>query len=437
MKFIRDTFSTFTTQIITVVLGLITSVIVARTLGPTNLGIFSLILLTFSLLSSFGSLGINLSNVYYGGKKEYEWDKLASNSFIVAFSIGAILLVLFFIFYFLEPSFLKSVQFVFILIAAIILPFNILQSYFQNILLGQHKITEYNSVYIINSSLYLALILIVLFFNGNLPGVLIAWSLANLLAAIIPVIFVYKHTGFKLHFRSDIFKRTTKFGLKGYLGNMIQFFNYRIDMYLISFLLLNYANVGYYSIAVALAESLWYLPGAVGTMVFARTPGLTDEERNRSTPKICRNTLFITLVFAIILFIAGKYVILFLYGSKYLPALEPLWALLPGIVALSICKVLSNEIAGRGKPMINTYAAAISLAVNVPLNFILIPQIGIVGSALASTISYTVTTIVVLASFLKLSKSSLSETLILKDQDIKVYKTLILNVIKSLKIRNT
>ena len=62
----------------------------------------------------------------------------------------------------------------------------------------------------------------------------------------------------------------------------------------------------------------------VGIILFARIPALRDENRNQCTPRICRNTLFITIVLSIILFATGKYNILFLYGSRYLTALEPL-----------------------------------------------------------------------------------------------------------------
>lgn len=428
MRFIKNTLLTFSTQLISVFLGVITSVILARTLGPTNLGIYSLLLTTFSLIGSIGSLGISIANTYYGVKGEYKWNEIASNSIIAALIMGIILIVFFLSLYFLGLSFLNNINFTVILISSIAIPSALSMGYFQNILLGQRKIKQYNAINIVQSILYMSFIVIVLYFNGSLSGVIVSWTAAYLLTAIIPIILVYKSIPFKLHLNLNLFKKSITFGLKGYLGNLIQFLNYRIDMYLINFILLNSASVGYYSISVGLAESLWYLPGAVGTLVFARTPGLTNEERNRTTPQICRNTLFITIIFSIILVITGKYIISILYGSRYLDALTPLLVLIPGVIALSIAKVLSNEIAGRGKPIINTYIAIISIAVNVPLNLILIPKIGIVGSALASSISYTITTIVVLSTFLKLSKSSLNETLILKKQDIEIYKTLLLKV---------
>ena len=435
MKFIKDTLLTFSVQLTAVILGIIISVILARTLGPEKVGIYSIIILIFTLLGTFGNLGINISNTYFGVKKEYTWSEIASNSLISAFLFGIIILAALLIFYYFNPLLFKNLDPRLLVIASITIPFIILMPYFQNILLGQNRIEEYNLTNITQSIIYLSLIIILLLVvHEDLWAVIISWTASFVIASIIPIILVYRSTKFKLHFNLNLFNKSVKFGLQSYLGNVIQFFNYRIDMFLIG-VLLNFASVGYYSISVGLAESLWYLPGAVGTMVFARTPVLSDEDRNKSTPRICRNTLFITMILAIILFFTGKYIILILFGSQYLPALEPLWALIPGIIALSICKVLSNEITGRGKPLIVTHAAIISVIMNIPLNILFIPHIGIIGSALASSISYTAAALIVLASFIKISKSTISETLIIKKQDIEIYNGFLLITREFIQIR--
>ena len=173
----------------------------------------------------------------------------------------------------------------------------------------------------------------------------LAWAAASVVPAIFSLFLVRRTTPVRWGFYPSLFKDSVKFGIKGYLGNVIQLLNYRLDMFLVAFFM-SVTFVGYYSVTVALSEALWYFPSAVGTIMFARTPGLTAEEANISTPRICRNTLFITILAAITLFALGSYIIMLFFGSIFLPALEPLWILLPGIVALSVCKVLSNEIAG-------------------------------------------------------------------------------------------
>ena len=119
-----------------------------------------------------------------------------------------------------------------------------------------------------------------------------------------------------------------------------------------------------------------------------------------------------------------KDVILLLYGSEFLPSVRPLWILLPGIVSLSVYKVLGNEIAGRGKPVINSIALGVSLVVNFFLNWLLIPRWGISGAAFASTVSYTVTAVMTLVVFTKMSGNSWFDTIVVKGEDLKIYMKL-------------
>ncbi len=435
MKFVKNTLLTFSTQIIVVILSLIISIILARTLGPANIGIYSMIMLICTLLGTFGNLGINISNTYYGIKKRYNWEEITSNSLIFAFVMGIALGTGFIAYYiYFNPVFLRGIDPKLIIIASTALPFIILIPCFQFILLGQNRIKEYNLVSIIQNSLFLALILFsILIMKGNLQEVIISWLTAFIIAGILSVHLVSTVTKIKLQFNLLLFKKSIKFGVKGYLGNIIQFFNYRIDLFLIT-ILLNLTFVGYYSIAVSIAESLLFLPAAISTILFARTTEVSEKNSNKSTPIVCRNTIFITILAALFTLAVGKPVIVILFGSKFLPSWEPLLALLPGIISLSVCKVLSSDLTGRGKPIISTYISTISLAINIPLNLLLIPKLGITGSSIASTLSYTISAIFVLFSFVRLSKTNIKDVTILKKEDLKLYVhflTLFKNKLKS------
>lgn len=435
MRFIKDTLITFSTHIITVILGIAAAIVIARVLGPEGKGAYALIILIPALLVLLGNLGIGIANVYFGGSQKHEWTKLASNSLVSALGLGVLLTVGFLAYFFiLEPSFLKEVEPRCLVLATLVVPFSLLTMYFSFILLGQNRIKEYNLVHLAQGGASVVLILFLLLaLKGGVFSVILAWAIAVLVAAILSILLVRRTTNIKWSFHRQLFRDSVKFGIKGYLGNAIQFLNYRLDMLLLA-LFMNITFVGYYSVSVAMAEALWYFPGTVGTVIFARTPGMKAEDANRSTPRICRNTLFITIIASLLLFVLGRYIILLLFGSAFLPALKPLWILLPGVVALSIPKVLAPELSGRGKPIVGTIAAGASLAVNVPFNILLIPRMGISGAALASTISYTVGALVVLAVFLRISKNSWVDTVLLKREDLKIYRSA-LSTARSLNVK--
>jgi Na+-driven multidrug efflux pump len=95
------------------------------------------------------------------------------------------------------------------------------------------------------------------------------------------------------------------------------------------------------------------------------------------------------------------------------------------MVAGSVWKVLGNEIAGRGKPQINTIASAVALAVHIPLNLVLVPRIGIAGAALAMSVAYTVTAVMLLIYFRRISGSSLVNSVLVRPGDFKLYGQII------------
>jgi O-antigen/teichoic acid export membrane protein len=424
MKFIRDALITFSTQIIVVILGTGVAIIIARVLGPEGKGAYSLIILVPSLLALVGNLGIGIANIYFGGSRKHDWTELAANSLVLAGSLGVLLAAGFLAYlHIFQPSFLKDIEPECLVLAVLVVPLSLLAMYFTSILLGQNRIKEYNLVNLAQAGALLILVLLLLLaIKGGLFGTIVAWASATVVATIFAILLVRRTTNIRWSFHRQVFKDSVKFGGKVYLGNAIQFLNYRLDMLLVAFFM-NITFVGYYSISVALVEALWYFPGAVGTVIVARTPGMKAEDANRSTPRICRNTFFITILAALVLFALSKYVITLFFGAAFLPAVQPLWVLLPGAVALGGAKVLSYEITGRGKPMINIVASGISLAVNIPLNLFLIPRMGISGAALASTISYSLTAVVVLVAFLKISGNSWVDTLLLKREDLKIYRS--------------
>ena len=428
MKFIKDTLTTFSTQIIGVILGLAAAIIIARVLGPSGKGAYTLIILVPMLLATFGTLGIGVANLYFVGKKKYKIADITSNSVVLASGLGIIFAATFLLyFYYFHPSFLKGADPLCVLIATLVLPFSLLTAYFSSILLGEQKINKRNLIYLVQSISLLAFLLFFLFIiERSVLSTIMAWMFATIVTTITSILIVRKLTPIRLSFHFPLFKDSVKFGVQGYFGNVITLFNHRIDILIVNFFI-GVTFVGYYSVAVGLAEALWYFPGAVGTIMLARTPRLNSEEANESTPRICRNTIFLTLLAAVLLFVFGKTIINLLFGASFLPALKPMWILLPGIVALSINKVLCNELIGRGKPIIGTIAAVVSLVINIPLNLLLIPMWGISGAAFASTVSYSVCTVVPLIAFMRISQNSLFDTIIIKPQDLKIYTSMFTN----------
>jgi O-antigen/teichoic acid export membrane protein len=417
---------TFSSQILIFVLGLITSIILARLLGPTGKGIYALIILIPTVMLKLGSFGIEAANVYFTGSKKYKIKDITSNSLFNTLTISFTLILLFFGISHLGifQNFLKSNKILplYIWLVILTIPLSLLSGFLKSILLGKEKIIKFNKINIFQSIFQLiAIVVFLLVLRQEIFGAVISYVLTITAVTLFVIYSIRKITRIEFSFNQKLFKGSLKYGLKAYFGNLSQFLNYKLDMFLVA-AFLGPAAVGYYSISVGISEKLWMLPGAIATVLFPRISAIKDGEANNLTPRVARHTFFITFVLALILVLLAKPLIEIFYGSVFLPSVIPLLILLPGIIALGGCKILTGDLAGRGKPQFGTYAAFVSLAVNIPLNLCLIPKWGISGAAFASSVAYIIATLVVIIAFVRISKRSWSEIMLIKKQDFKDYK---------------
>jgi Na+-driven multidrug efflux pump len=79
---------------------------------------------------------------------------------------------------------------------------------------------------------------------------------------------------------------------------------------------------------------------------------------------------------------------------------------MPGIVALSLSKVLASYTSGVGRPTPTAIAAIVALTLNIAANLILIPRWGIVGASASSLISYTCHASILLVMASRMAKVS-------------------------------
>ena len=98
--------------------------------------------------------------------------------------------------------------------------------------------------------------------------------------------------------------------------------------------------------------------------------------------------------------------------------------LLIGIIFASIGKVAPAYFYTKGRPNIHLIVAAIVLVINLLLNFVLIPTIGINGAALASTISYLFYGLIYVL-MLKKDGISIKQLLIIQKDDLKNLKQIL------------
>jgi O-antigen/teichoic acid export membrane protein len=383
--------STVVAQGALLALSVASSAVLARWLGPAGKGVLALALLIPGMLALFLNCGVGVANVYFAGSRRLELSALAGNSLAFA-GLGTAFGAAIFALLVLTGCMGRAVPGVhpyLMVVAMSSLPFVLLGDYYAALLQGLQHIVVVNVVKLGRGAAALALTLlcVVVLGWGAYGAALGALAAAVAGTAWMAVLLHRRDSNLWPRWQGPVVRSTLSFGLRGHVGNVLQFFNYRADMFIVNYFL-GPAGVGIYSVSVAIAELLWQLPNAVGFVIFPRAAAARPAVMNAFTPRVLRITLGLTAAGAVGLALIGRPVIEALYSGSFAAAYSPMVALLPGVVLLGGAKVLTNDIAGRGYPHLNSANAAIALALTLTLDLLLIPRHGVLGAAVASSIAY-------------------------------------------------
>jgi O-antigen/teichoic acid export membrane protein len=390
-QFTVDVVSTFVSQGIALLLTVVNAALIARSLGAEGKGTLELAILVPGMLSLLSNAGVNVANVYFAGSKQLSISDLTENSIFFALitSLVGVCIACIIVFTDIVQFLLPGVPLWAVLVAMLELPLLVLTSYLNAILQGLQRITIVNAVKVAQRlTILLLTALLVIGFQQGLLGALLGYLAGDLCALFILTLLIRKEGGsFTLRWNPSTLHKTLRFGVKGQIANVLQFFNYRLDTFILNYFL-GASDVGLYNASVRFAELLWYLPNAVGFVIFPKASSTNAEEMNTFTPQVFRITVGLTALGALGLALLGKPLIRLVYSEAFASAYMPLLMLLPGVVLLGGAKVLANEIVGRGFPEYNSIGSGIGLVTTVVLDFLLVPRYGTKGAALATTIAY-------------------------------------------------
>jgi len=95
MSLAHKAFSIFQRDVLLFATRLVTGIIVARTLGPVALGIFTILSLVPSYAEAFGRLKVDVASVYFMGQKTFRREDILFNLNLIALaSVGTILAII-------------------------------------------------------------------------------------------------------------------------------------------------------------------------------------------------------------------------------------------------------------------------------------------------------------------------------------------------------
>lgn len=397
-------------KIILVGLSFTNSIIINRYLGPELRGEYAFILNVSNIITII--LGFNVASSYPYFSKKYGVSIIKKFINIIFIQTGIYVFAAIIFSLFLQNDLLMS-----ILVISIILQFSN-QLDFMSIITNVNK----RNIIMIISAFINTAILFYLFFNTKssldyIIGALLLFNVIKILFYIINNKFIPAkklETSLPL---LDVFK----FSFFPMIISLFTIFNYNIDVVILK-LFVDNREIGLYSAAVTLASTLWIIPDAFKDVLFNKTA------KNDSIKAIILSikvNVYISLLVILGFVFIGKAFISLVYGVEYLDAFYVSVVLLIGTIPMIFFKMINTLYQAIGKQKYSFYILFISVLLNVIINFLIIPILGILGAAISSVLSYMICGIIMLLSFNKKYNVTFKDIFLIDSYEKNIIKRII------------
>jgi len=403
-----------------VLIRLLKMVAFANILGPEARGIFSLINLIPEMVVTVGNMGFGQGVLYYVAKEKYPLRKAMGGTLLFLLVAGAVLTVAGYGVLQIDTLLKGQSEIVQQYGWAIVLAIPIFLAYKvgELFLTSLAQIRTINKTKLVESFLPLALFLLLIpFMATSLDAAVWSWIVS--LGFVCALIFLYLARQGTFPPQSDwkFFRLGVRYGLASYFTQFFMLALNRVDYLFIS-AMLGAEDLGVYAIATAMAEMLYILPASFALPFIPILFGMDKSDAERFTPLIIKLGLIIMSLAALGVYLLGRPVIQTFLSAGYLPAYEPLVLLLPGVISFSLFPFLRYDVFRRNKPGLVSGLTGVALLASVVLNYLWIPRYGIAGAAMSSSVSYTLSTFILLLIYCRLSGKRVHQVLFFSRDEV-------------------
>jgi O-antigen/teichoic acid export membrane protein len=370
-------------------MGFISSVLLARLLGPADRGLLALMLSVSTVVLAVAAVGQPLAVTYYASRRGAKNRAILGNTFLHALVLAVVLIPLTLVLY---PQIANAVGRgqggVTWVLAAALVPITFLDWTTSNQLLGMLRFGLYNGLKFLVQALYtVAVVVLVGVMSLSVTGGLIATavgSLVTVVGCVWPIIGWRRPTVSR-----SLLREMLHYGSRVQVGVIFQMVNYRLDVIIMQFFR-PLTQVGYYVAAQTIAEFVITIATAFQSSLLPLISHYEGDERQADVSvKSLRRYGILAGAAVLVNSMFGTAVIFFAYGQQFRPAILPMLVLLPGVWFLGMGLVIQSDLGGRGRPGLSSQLAGLAAAVTVVLDFALIPPLGVMGGAIASVVAYT------------------------------------------------
>lgn len=393
-------------QVFTKIVGFFYTIFLAKNLGVSDFGLYTVALAYFSIISSFADFGFNRFLVREIARDKLRASELLCNIMMLRLTLTSVIFGIFsFSLYILDPD--KFRVSLILLSVLAILPQAVALT-FDGVFIALQKL-QFSALALIISSLTTVLFGFYFITLGFGPmGAVNALIVGQALYVLALFIFLYftnslSFSKITLQILKKALVGSLPYGLLGVLGLLY----FRIDTVILSYLKGNY-QTGLYGVAYRFLEATIFLPSSFAAALFPTMTKLHDANLVEMKKLYAKSLklMGILSLFVLIFYLAILPVIINLFLPNYSEAVNAIKILSLSIPFIFLSTpgvqvILSSEKYLKEVMLFSTF----TLIFNIVLNLLFVPKFGILAASvvtvLSDILSFTIFFIFIRAKILK------------------------------------
>lgn len=367
---------------------MLVSIVVARYLSKANLGIITGGITYIYLFSALATLGLDQFIVKELHQFPQNRDRILGTSFWMKVFAGMGCIPLIWVAYQIYPAYGTPYSYVLIFsIIGIVQAFNVIDSYFQS----EVKSKYIMQVQIAGTLLSAGIKLVLIYLEMPLIAFVYAYALDFVLLAA-GYFITYNRKGrniFNWAYNSELAKKLLHYSWPLIISGIMVSLYMKIDQLMVQ----NIAGVeeaGAYATVATLSEAWNFIPTVIITTLFPAILNARRDDLNRYKKRI-QNLydlmIYLSLPAAIIITFAS-HLIYKVYTPEYAYAAPVLSVHIWSGVFVFLGAANSQYLIAEGYVKLTFIRTGFGAIVNILLNLILIPKMGMMGAAIATLIAY-------------------------------------------------
>lgn len=200
-----------------------------------------------------------------------------------------------------------------------------------------------------------------------------------------------------------------QYGWRNELSYIFQFLSYRISYFLI-YKELSVSELGVFGVIVIFAESIWVASRSISTVLFAKQLEEKGEREGlQRTQKFALYSFWVSLAGILLILFLPDSLIVKLLAKEFLSTKLIFGILAPGILAMAVTNIYGHFFAAENNQSILIKKSLAGFIVAIVLTPLFINEYGLIGATVAMSISYLVSSVILMVAFYQKRKNILGK----------------------------